>query len=61
MMLNMTDLTLGYTYMNKSVMVKISFNECGCIDNRLFLGYYVLLISNIYIASMKDSHWTVSC
>ena len=52
MNLNLTDLTLGYSYMNESVMVNISCNECVCIDNRLFLGYYVLLISNIYIVSM---------
>ena len=53
MNLNLTDLTLGYSYMNETVMVNISCNECVCIDNRLFLGYYVLLISNIYIVSMS--------
>ena len=57
MMLNLTDLTLGYSYMNELVMVNISCNECMCIDNRLFLGYYVLVISNIYIVS----RWIVSC
>jgi hypothetical protein len=43
---------LGYLYINESVMVNISCNECVCIDNRVFLGYYVPLINNIYIVSM---------
>jgi hypothetical protein len=33
-------------------MVNISCDECVCIDNIFVLGYYVLLISNIYIVSM---------